>query len=49
MNQMNPHMGYPAMYQAGGHAQTPLYSYLNHHTHNMPNNYMMYSQQHNRY
>jgi hypothetical protein len=49
---MNSHMGYPTMYTTGGHGQTPLYSYLNHHTHsmpNMPNNYMMYPQSHNRY
>jgi hypothetical protein len=54
MNTMTPHMNYHQMYgPTGGHGQTPLYSYLNHHTHThtIPGNYMMYQQppQHNRY
>jgi hypothetical protein len=49
MNQMPSHMGYQMYGPTGGHGQTPLYTYLNHHNHTISNNYMMYPQQHNRY
>ena len=42
INTIPSHMGYNMYGPTGGHGQTPLNFYLNHHTHNMPNNYIMY-------
>jgi hypothetical protein len=50
INTITPHIGFHQIYGPTP-GPTPLYSYLNHHTQTLPNNYILYQppQQHNRY